>query len=245
MKKFINYQWLFISIASICGFSMRTYAADLDTANPYFEINRLMGTMATADHISFNASYYFESYDSVGYTRDTLAGLYKINGQQFYAKIDSTVIVQNNFYNLAINNRDSSIIIARTQTVFPTVVQKDILDKTLQSSYLSKIISSDSANTRKLSFVFNLNSPYSAYDLVYDTVSYNLKYIKYRLRHYAIAGMQNTYYTQINLVFTNYQNNVFTDSVFDQSVYISRINGVFTATSPYSTYVIYNQVMNQ
>jgi hypothetical protein len=245
MKKIINFRALFISIVIICIFSMDTRATALDTTNPYFELNRVMGTMATSDHISFNASYYYESYDSVGYTRDTLTGMYKINGQQFYAKIDSTVIVQNNFYNVAINNRDSSIIIARTQTVFPTVIQKDILDKTLQSAYLSKIVTSDSANTRKLSFVFNANSPYSAYDLVYDTVSYNLKYVKYRLRHYAITGMQNTYYTQINLVFSNYQNNVFTDSVFDTSVYISRINGVFTATSPYSTYEIFNQVMNQ
>jgi hypothetical protein len=231
-----------------CGFCCSVKAERADTANPYFEINRMMATMASANHISFNAAYYYEDYDSSGYKRDTLRGLYKINGQQYYAQLDSSFIIQNSFYNISVNKKDSTIIIGRPQAIIPALMQNDMMNPTLQSVYLSKIVLSDSLNTRKMSFVFNDNSPYSAYELSYDTVTYNLNYVKYRLRHYKIfdpLGLQSTYYTQVYLALSNYQLGAFTDSVFDTSVYISTLNEVFTPVPAYSSFTIFNQVMNQ
>lgn len=236
-----------ITVLFFCAFAMQAWAdADRpDTANPFFEINRVMGTMATGNHISFNTIYYYEDSDSAGITRDTISGIYKINGQNYYATMDSTVVIQNNFYNVTIDKKDSSIIIASPKTIFTTVMTNDILNPVLQSSYVSKILLTDSATTRKLSFVFNDISPYSTYEFLYDTVSYNMISVKYILKHYGPTAGVGSYYTQIRVVFNTYQTNVFTDDVFDTSSYLARVNGVFTGVLSYSGYTIFNQVMNQ
>jgi len=216
-----------------------------DTANPYFEINRIMGTMAGASHISFNVAYYYEQSDTAGLMRDTISGIYKINGKKYYAKIDSTEIVQNDFYNVAVNKKDSVIIIGRTKTVFPAVMNTDILDPTLQSSYISGIVLSDSANTRKIRFLFKNMAPYSSYELVFDTVTYRMSHLSYKLKHYGIGAGNSAHYTLISVVFSNYQTNLFTDNVFDTSIYFTRQNGSFVSVPPYSAFEIINQVMNQ
>ncbi len=242
-----KYLRLLILLLSSCFIAALAKANHSDTTNPYFEINRLMETLETANHISFDISYYYENYDSIGFVRDTSYGQYKINGQQFYARLDSALIIQNAFYNLEINEFDSSLVIGRPKLLLPAIMQNDMMNEDLQSVYLSHIVSADSLQYRILNFVLNENAPYKAYSLTFDTSTYFIAAVCYQLRHYSIYDTlpsQNIYYTQIKMVMKNYQLNGFTDAVFDMRDYLNTVNESFAATPAYEKFTIINQVMN-
>lgn len=216
-----------------------------DTANPYFEISRITSTLLSGNHVQFNVSYYFEKLDSTGLERDTLSGVYKVNGKKFYASIGGNTIVQNDLWSLSISVPDSMMILGRPKPLLASLTNSDILNPALQSNYLSKITQSDSSQFRKMVFVLNSFSPYSQYEFCYDTTTYHMSHLKYRLRLYDSHGLSSGYYLQMKVVFTNYQNSAFSDDVFDTSIYLRRNNGIFNGVGAYSNFEIVNQLLNQ
>lgn len=230
------------------GFATTQYCSansSADTANPYFEINRITSAILNDNHVQFNVSYYFEKLDSTGLQRDTLSGVYKVNGKKFYASIAGNVIVQNDIWNLSVSASDSIMILGRPKPLLPALTNSDILNPALQSNYLTKITQSDSLQFRKMVFVLNNFSPYSQYEFCYDTSTYHMSHLKYRLRLYDSHGLSSGYYLQMKVVFSNYQSAAFTDDVFDTSVYLRRNNGAFNGVGSYANFEIINQLLNQ
>jgi len=225
------------------------YANTKDTTNPYFDINRVIGTLANTPFSSFTSTCYYEEVTSTGTMRDTLTCQYQINGRKYRATTANADIIQNEQYNITINKADSLILVGRAKNIFPAVMQADILDSTLNAAYLSKIVCSDIGSVRKLNFIFRPDAPILSYELQYDTVSARLKAISYKLRPYneTVTGAQQApsgNYVLLVVLFTDYQLNAFTDAVFDISMYLSHRDGAFTVQPAYSGFEIINQVIN-
>lgn len=230
---------IFLLSAAFYGF-----ASDIDTANPNFELNRIMGTLNTTPYLSFTANYYTEKVDSSGLKRDSVIGWCKLNGKKFSAKRDSSTLIQNSFYCLTINKRDSFMLVSRTQDTYTSIFGINLLDASLQRNYISGVTLSDSSTQRKMTYSLKSFAPYTLVEICYDTTTYLPKYVTYKMKMYGQGVVLPGFYLQVTAKFSGFATNSFTDAVFDTSPYINRLNGVYTAVVPFNNYRFYDQTLN-
>lgn len=220
------------------------FASDIDTANPNFELNRIMGTLNTTPYLTFTCNYYTEKLDSSGLKRDSVMGWFKLNGKKFSSKRDSTTLIQNSFYCLSINKRDSFMLVSRTQDIYTSIFGFNLLESTLQRSYISGVTMSDSSTQRKMTYSLKSYAPYTLVEICYDTTTYFPKYVTYKMKMYGQGVVLPGFYLQVTAKFSGFTTNSFTDAAFDTSPYINRLNGVYTAVVPFNNFRLYDQTLN-
>ena len=231
-------------------FAMPESTKPIDTVYvPYFELVGLTAHLNDSGRtVSYIAHYNYTNIDSAGTTTDSLSeSVLQFNGG-YIATQDSSIIVQDQLYSLAIKTRDSSILVSRPQSVSPFMLQADLFDNALQSVYLDSMAVSDSSNTRKLRCYFNGSSPYKSYQAVYDTSSFRLTYVLVELRHGipipdpTTGYAADTYFTRLKVTFTNYSDlhdvRVIPISTAD---YIQAVPGGFKGVNGYAAYTSINQ----
>jgi len=222
----------------------------VDSLYPFSEMVKISAALYTADHISFNVNYYYQQKDSSSYSNDSLSGQYKINGENFYAKLDSTEIVQNTNYNVSVSHNAKTIVINKPQVISAGIFQLDLFDTLFNRMYVSDIQILDTGSMRKLNILFKEFSPYSHYEVGYNPSTRMISWVSYRVRKgipssSALIAMPVMYspddYIDIRVKFTNLQLQSFTDSVFDITSYVVQSNGVFAPSATYAGYDIFDQ----
>lgn len=238
---------LFLTMLMIVGWVAAGWSQVTPPQNPFWELTKLNAVFADTGKISFNVAYYYEQADSSGISRDTVNGSYKLWGQKFYAMIDSNEVVQNETYNVSVDHPGQLMLVGSPKPVFPSVIQLNLIDQEFMDNYIDDITISDSGKTRKLSVVFKPYAPFSSYSLSFDTTTYWVKCIDFKIRGALPENdaFGNTmplpnYYTQVKVVFTNFQTGAFAASVFDVSRFFKQADGVFVVNPPYSDYEIFD-----
>ena len=220
--------------------------------NPYFELIRLMGHYDNDSMFTIDQFRIYDYADSSGnHVYDSVQVTYTVLGQKYQCATDTTEEVQNDLYNVKVDNVDSTIIIAPPQPVFPLIVQADLLDQTFQP-YMTNIHVVDSGMLRNILVDFQLSSPYYNYLMAYDSVM-DFIAVKYTMRNhipltptgsYTIIAPANDYTALLMSVFITMPSPRPADP-FNTDKYFTRVGNVFTPKAPYANYEIINLLSNQ
>lgn len=214
----------------------------IDTSAFYLwrEFMKLEAVFRDTTHLGFNATIYFTDVDTVT-TADTMQMTYKLSNQKYNIEMDSTVIVQNDFYNLAIYNEQGMAVLTRPVTFGVNLFHVKLADPAFSQLHIERLHATDSAGYRKLSFEFKTQSPYTQYDILYDTSTYQISRIDYELKKDPFAPGSTTHY-HIQVVCSGYQTGLFNDSVFSTSSYFIRKEGIYSLQAPYTGYELINSL---
>lgn len=236
---------LVLLLASACALANdRIHARGynpLDTSNLWRELAKLEALFRDTTHLSFNATYYLTDVDTTT-THDTVAISYKVSNQKYKIVLDSTTIVQNDFYQIALFDEQEVAMLTRPVSFGLNLFHLKLTDPQFSQLYIQSLHATDSSGYRKLSFQFKTGSPYSQYDVVYDTTNYRISRIEYNVKKNIYVPGAPDYYYHINIAFSGYQTGAFTDSVFSMSNYFTRKQGIYALVAPYTSYQLINSL---
>ena len=171
---------LFISIFFLHAVNaQRVY--DTTTTNLMDEMTKIQAYLETSVDLGFQAVYYLEDIDEVS-VYDTMQASYQINGNKFHIFLDSIETIQNDKYLVSVYPNDSLVVVQDPVEPTRQILQVDVMDSTFQQLALSSITAVDSGSFRKLILHFDQDALYTNYELVYNSNSYQILYIKYSLR---------------------------------------------------------------
>jgi len=211
----------------------------VDTANPWRELIYIEAVFRDTTHLSFNATFYLTDVDTIT-VRDTLAGTYKTSKNKYYIGIDSTVIVQNDFYHLALYTDQHLAILNRPSVFGLNLFQVNITDPVFNQTHVDYLHETDSGAYRRISFQFKTGSPYRQFDIIYDTASHHITSVEYDIKKNLYDGTTSDHYYHVRAVCTSYQTGTFTDAAFSMTPYFIRKNGIYSLVSPYGSYQLIN-----
>lgn len=212
----------------------------IDTSNLWREMLKLEAVFRDTTHLGFNATVYLTDVDNV-VTYDTMQISYKLSKQRYKIEMDSTIIIQNDFYHLAIYNEQDIAILTKPMQFGLNLLHVNLADSLFSRLNIHSLHASDSANYRKLSFQFNTGSPYTQYEILYDTTNYRISRIEYEVKKDPFNSGSTDHY-HVKIVCSSYQTGAFTDSVFSTNGYFTRKQGIYSLVVPYTSYQFINSL---
>jgi hypothetical protein len=227
-------------VLATTGYSGRAMDNPIDTTNLWREFFNLKAVFRDTTHLGFNATIYFADVDTAT-TYDTIQIAYKLSNQKYRIEMDSTIIVQNDFYNLAIYNEQDMAVLTRPVEFGVNLFHVKLADPEFGQLHIERLHATDSAGYRKLSFEFVTESPYTQYDILYDTSNYHISRIDYELKKDPFTPGSTDHY-HIQVVCSDYQTGTFNDSAFSTNSYFIRKQGVISLLSPYTSYELINSL---
>ncbi|HEY4151354.1 MAG TPA: hypothetical protein VGM41_20590 [Chitinophagaceae bacterium] len=252
MKQNLFRNMLLLVVLLAAGTQSRAERGDT-LINPYFELMHLFASLANDSLYTATLQGQYDITDTLGnHTNDSLNIIYTIQGEKFQSITDSLELVQNDLYNVTVNNIDSIIVISPPRHIYPMLLQGDVLDATFQQNYLDSIRVVDSGVIRNIIMNFKLSSPWYSYLYAYDS-AIDFVVIKYKQRHSIPLTPSGSYtiyepstdYTALLLVISVATPAVKPTNPFDTSKYFTRSGNTFTPIAPYANYEIINQLSNQ
>ncbi|OQP52820.1 hypothetical protein A4H97_24280 [Niastella yeongjuensis] len=229
---------LLIILAS-CQKGMAMYNP-IDTSNLWREILKLEAVFLDTSHLGFNATIYFADVDTVT-VRDTIQAVYKLSKQKYRIEMDSTVIVQNDFYHLTIYKEQDIAILNRPVQFGINLFQVKLIDPDFSQFHIQRLHATDSAGYRKLSVDFKTGSPYTQYEILYDTSNYHISRVEYDLKKDLVTPGATDHYN-VRIVCSGYQTGTFNDTVFSTNNYFIRKEGTINLQPPYTSYELINSL---
>lgn len=155
---------------------------DTTTTNIMLEISQVQAYLQTSTDLGFNAVYYFEDFDGEVSHYDTMQASYLINENKYHILLDSVETIQNDKYLVSVYTNDSLVVVQDPVEPTRQILQVDVMDSTFQQLALSSMTAADSGSFRKILLHFDEDALYKNYELVYNSNSYQILYIKYSLR---------------------------------------------------------------
>ena len=250
MKLFF-YKILVLVSLLVAGIESRAERGDT-LINPYFELMRLMNHFDNDSLYTINEYRIYDYVDSsANHVYDTVHVTYTVAGQSYQVITDSTEEVQNNLYNVKVDNLDSFIIVSWPRQVFPLIAQADILGESFQP-YLTNIQVVDSGVLRNILVDFKLSSPYYSYLLAYDSVM-DFIAVKYKMRNHIPLTPSGSYtITDPSIDCTALLMSVYITmpsprppGLFDTDKYFTRSGNTLIPKAPYANYEVINLLSNQ
>ncbi|HEX6426854.1 MAG TPA: hypothetical protein VF008_04175, partial [Niastella sp.] len=176
---------------------------------------------------------------------DTVHYQYKVSKYKVHRQSsDSTCIIQNDMYNLALNHNWHRAIVSRPVDAFTYVLQVKVTDLSFYQTFVTGRAVADTGGYKKLSYFFKAASPYRTYDIIYDPATYRIHAIQYSFNMAGSgSGPANSKMPfQVTILFSNYQTGQFTNSVFSTNAYFMRKHGICNMVAPYTSYQLINSL---
>lgn len=203
------------------------------------ELMKIEHAMNDTTHLSFRATcnMRFNNGTSETYTYD-----YKMSKDKLRVwGSDSTEIIQNEFFSLAVKNGHKKAELSWPKNVLNYILRVHVHS----ASFIEKFVASrsfvDSGSYRILSYHFK-TGPYSYYDLVYNKSTYRIESIRYSFGGTKSSSPDSPFPYTVNVLFSNYQTGGFTDSAFSTDTWFLRRNGVYYMITPYENYTLINSL---
>ena len=225
--------------------------------NPYFEMGSIIANLTDTFPKLIDSYSMTDKVDSAGsHHYDTVIYHYKLAGEKYYTEEGHSVIVQNDLYNVTIDNDDSLIVIAPVRHLVTVLFKSDMLDSTFQGNFLDSIRVFDSAGMRRMAMTFKYSSPYYSYEIQYGPPTYGIFGAKIKMRNSIPLTPDSSYtitepttdYSLLTLSFLYlyaFDGPLYDGSVFNINKYFTRSGNVFTPATAYANYKIINQLPNQ
>lgn len=212
-----------------------------DTLDPLLELVNIQDRNRSTDQFWRVYKYYYEDVDTITVS-DSFNLSFRHEGEKYELNIGGVVYIQDQFYKATVYKPDSTIYIENPSENLESFFQLDLFDSTLHLRYLDNISITDSAATRKITFLFKNEHPCIQYEIVYDTSTYFLKSIYYKLRKDMGTTLPSgtVVFTKYTTVKMTYKGVSFVSHPFPirTEVYFTRQNGVFVPTTPYTNFQI-------
>jgi hypothetical protein len=213
----------------------------IDTSNLWREMLKLEGVFRDTTHLGFNATFYLTDVDTTT-NRDTIQIVYKVSNQKFKIVLDSTMIIQNDFYRVAVYDEQDVMMLTKPVQFGLNLFHVNLTDSQFNRLYVQALHATDSAGYRKLSFQFKSGSPFTQYEILYDTTNYRINRIEYNVKKNIYTSGSPDYYYHVRIVCSGYQTGTFTDSVFSMGAYFIRKEGIYSLVAPYTSYQLINSL---
>ena len=219
---------------------MALYNPPIDTTRLWRELLKLEAVFRDTTHLGFNATIYLTDVDTET-IHDTIQMTYKLSKQKYRIEMDSTTIVQNDFYHLTIYDEQDMAVLSRPVGFGLNLFQLNLTDTLFNRLHIERLHATDSAGYRKLSLQFKTESPYTQYEILYDTSNYHVSRIEYDLKKDPFTPGSTDHY-HIKIVCSGYQTGAFTDSVFSTNGYFIRKEGLYSLLGDYTSYQLINSL---
>lgn len=229
--------FLFVLLFSTSRLSARNLS---DTMELWRELSRLEAVFRDTTHLAFTGTYYLTDVDTTT-SYDTAQIAYKVSKQRYKIVMDSTTIVQNDFYNLAVYSEQHIAVLNRAIHFGLNLLHINLADSIFSQLNIQSLQKTDSLVYRKLSFQFKTGSPYTQFDITYDTTSYHISRIEYDVKKDPYNS-SSTHHYHVKLVCSGYQTGTFNDSVFSTTGYFIHKQGMYYLVAPYTSYRLVNSI---
>lgn len=212
------------------------------------EISRIQAAYSDTSGLVFKSTYYYESFDGDYSEFDTMTAAYQFKGEMMSFSMDSVHIVQNDQYQVVVYHLDSMMQVNTPVDMHKTMLQANFYDSLFYQMNIGGVTITDFGAVRKLKFTFLGNSPYSKYEISYDTANYRLSSVEYMVKQTMSPSTGSAYtgpYISIKINYSNYSTTQLADNIFSTDQFFVRQNGVLTAVSPYTGFSIINQSVEE
>lgn len=206
------------------------------------ELGVIQRVLQDTAHVSFQTEYVITYNDA---TSNTVNYQYKVSKHRMHCTAsDSTEVVQNFAYNLALDHKRKRAVVSRPVDIFKYLANVNITEPSFYKLLVTGRSLSDTGNYRKLSYHFKPASPYRSYDIIYDPVTYRIRAIQYSFN---MSGSQpppggSKMPFNVTVQFSNYQTGLFGDSEFATTAYFTRKQGAYSMVAPYVNYQLINSL---
>lgn len=217
----------------------------------YTTLARIQEAYWTGSYIQFKVGYSYLERDSTGVVSDTMTISYQINKENFYMIGDSVESMQNGTYRVTVYNQDSLMQVERPTSIQYQLFKVNIDDNDFKEAFVSGFTKTDTAGYRKVGIVFNSNAPYLNYEIIYDTSTYQIYSVLYRMKkgNYLTPASESLLlsvpegFISVYLKFSGFAANAFGDAVFEQGRFFTSQNGKLLPVSPYLNFELINSIV--
>lgn len=217
-----------ITTAALCQFEGKIQGK-LDMIN-------IESNFTEAANLSFNVKFLSTQKDSTGnYATDSIAGTYKISGNNLWCIVDSVEQVQNALYKVIIYNNDSALFITQAENITKAIFPNNFSDSNFFQYEVNEMSFTNLAgNAKMLSIVFKPESEYISYDLIYDKTTFLISRLEFKVKQ---LGED---YLKIALVFSDYQTTPIDNAIFSTTKYFTEVDNKYVIKPAYNLYEIIN-----
>ncbi|WP_207512922.1 hypothetical protein [Longitalea luteola] len=203
------------------------------------ELMKIEHAMNDTTHISFQATsnMHFNNGAHETYSFD-----YKVSKDKLSIRgSDSTEIIQNEVFSLAVKNRLKKAELSWSKSVLNYILRVHVHSASFNEKFVASRSFVDSGNYRILSYHFK-GGPYTQYDIVYSKSTHRIQSIRYSFGGTKSSSPDSPFPYTVNVQFSNYQTGGFNDSVFNTDAWFLRRNGVYYMVAPYENYILINSL---
>ncbi len=222
------FAFFFVTTAAWCQFT--------GSSQGVLELINMEANFTEAANLSFNVKFFSTQKDSTGiYVTDSIAGIYKISGNNLWSLVDSVEQVQNAAYKVIVYNNDSALFITQADLISKTIFPNNFLDSAfLQYDVNQMSFTNLEGNSKELSITFKPESPYLSYDIYYDKITYRITKLEFKVKQ------NGPDYLKISLVFSNYVTTLIDNTIFSTTKYFTEVNNKYIIRPAYENYEIIN-----
>jgi len=199
-----------------------------------------------ANHLSFDATYLYANEDKPAVYLDSLKGSFKVHGNRYAYILDNTEFLGNDSLNLVVFNEDK-IIYVNGPSIAQSANPLAMIDSVMMINQYSNVTLTSSGNIQKITIDFSPGFMFKKAEYIIDPVSgliTRMKAIIHSVEMYdpAVKPMFNktAEYGILEVRFSNYKTNAFTDAAFSETRYILKSGHQYKGAAAYSNYQILN-----
>ena len=246
MKKYFVCLLFFISVI---GKEVKSQAIADTTFNNI--VSRIAEVYWTSSYVQFKVSYRYQEVDSATSVTDTMTMNYQVNKDNFLISGGGVESMQNANYKVTVYTQDSTMQVEKPMSINYQLFRVNIDENNFRQQYVTGFSKADSSGFQKISILFKTDAPYTNYDITYDTATYRILSLTYRMKkgNYLTPPSESMMmsipegFIVVQMNFSAFATNAFTDSVFDQAKYFTALNGAFVPVSPYLNFELINSIV--
>lgn len=197
-----------------------------------------------SSYLSFDVKYRYAYETAPTVYLDSSMGTYKMNGYNYWTRIDSLEFMQNDSFLVSVFNQENMISLSLPTYSFNSQLPLGNWDSLFfQNSRFSYSLGVD-GSSKKITVDYSADLPYKKFEMWYDSSSYRIQHIRYLVSEFAAdpafyerddAGD----YGVVDIIFSNYQTGLFTNALFNSAAYIRKVSGTYEPATAYSGYEIF------
>jgi hypothetical protein len=211
-----------------------------------YEMNKLADNYKLFPYLSFRLNYYYSAQESPDMHVDSLEGRVKLHGNQYWYLLDSTeAVVAGNFI-VTLFKEDKIMYITKPAAALQVANPVAILDSVLSKNDNILSTVTEKENTKIISIQFKDNPAFKKVEYYLDPITGLLSKVKMIVRFSllqdpSLKGIVDTNdsYANIEVRYTDYKKEPFSDDIFNTTTYFKKEGEVFLPVAPYDSFKIF------
>ncbi len=250
----IKTKWRWVMCLLLTGKMIMPVMGQEGTADIKSFLQKLQQAYQHASYLSFGIKYFYANQNQLSRHLDSLQGEVQMDKGHCRFVLDEVETVVTDNYTIQVRKEDKSIYLSEMHGR-NTVNPLSLVDSMLAHLDGIQATASGSAQSETLTIVFPPGQPYTQIIMTRSKQTGFLSRIVYALNTEKLVGQEQIdrpghpglyqQKGQIEMIFSNYRQRSFNESLFDEANFFAKINGRFEPAGKYKGYQIYNTSLNQ